>query len=276
MTTSMEGRLNERITEMIFDRNVFEEDSDFLIKWPLKSGVTISEDDNYSYSGLMEAFWAGNDLVIEGSSGGRALVDFTPTFTTVDVTMIAADLPSLARLVLVDGVWTDIITLNILDEAEFERDEEFTIIVDNFNTVSPIGVRRLQGTILNEDMPSLFENDDFHYRNGKKFVEPDGDVRNIIHEYFDTSQNVYSEEILYHDSGDAIHPGSLDAVLDSILADKDVDAASGRASNLSMNDAYNSEFTFDSNMLLTSLSVDDFFATNMNLQSLPTVTEMPF
>jgi uncharacterized protein len=87
-----------------------------------------------------------------GNSSGEASADYTLTFGTADAIDFAAATPSLARVVLVDGVLTDVITLNVTGDTDVEADETFTLTLSNASMGTQIGDGVATGTILNDDV----------------------------------------------------------------------------------------------------------------------------
>ncbi len=87
-----------------------------------------------------------------GNASGEAAADYTLTFGNADADDFAPNTPSLARVILVDGVLTDVITLEVKGDTVVEPNETFTLTLSNASMGTQIGNGVATGTILNDDV----------------------------------------------------------------------------------------------------------------------------
>lgn len=87
-----------------------------------------------------------------GNASGEVSAEYTVTFGNADAADFAPNTPSIARVVLVDGVLTDVITLNVTGDTVVEPDETFTLTLSNASMGTQIGDGVATGTILNDDV----------------------------------------------------------------------------------------------------------------------------
>lgn len=87
-----------------------------------------------------------------GSGSGEASADYTVNFGNANAADFASGSAFVGRVVLVDGEWVDVITLDVLGDTVVEPDETFTITLSNANMGTQIGTATATGTIVNDDV----------------------------------------------------------------------------------------------------------------------------
>ena len=168
-----DGETSKTISIPITPDTLFEADETFQVSLvsttagTIGTGSAIGTIINDDASPLPPSLSIGDATVTEGNSGttqisftvtrsgnssGEASADYTLTFGNADAADFAPDTPSLARVVLVDGVLTDVITLNVIGDTVVEPDETFTLTLFNANMGTQIGDGVATGTILNDDV----------------------------------------------------------------------------------------------------------------------------